>query len=309
MAAAQAPFPSLVSAAWLMDHLADVKVLDATWYMPNVTTKDAVEEFRTSRLRGAQFFNLDGVCDWDTDLPHMLPTEAQFAAAADALGISNDDAVVIYDRTGLFSAPRAWWTWHVFGHDKVAVLDGGLPAWTAAGGDLDSTEVEEEDIHKATAAAQSVTPTTQTTYRAKLRSNEVRTRADMVLNIQRQDEQVVDARPAARWRGKAPEPRPGLEMGHIPGSFNVPWDSMLRDGRMLPPKELAKLFKKAGVEVDVEGRPLVFTCGSGTTAAILGLAARQLNPPREFAIYDGSWSEWGKPELKLPVATAAKPDD
>jgi thiosulfate/3-mercaptopyruvate sulfurtransferase len=136
----QETFPSLVNASWLKDNFSRCKILCAAWYLP-IQNRDAIEEFSKERIPGAQFFDLDGIADKSTDLPHMLPSESQFSAAADTLGISNEDIIIVYDHLGLFSAPRAWWTWHVFGHKKVAVLDGGLPAWKAAGGDVETTNI------------------------------------------------------------------------------------------------------------------------------------------------------------------------
>lgn len=284
-----------------MENIDNVKILDASWYMPN-QDRDAIAEFKSERLPGAEYFDLDEVADRNTDLPHMLPSEHQFAAAADALGITNNDTIVIYDRLGLFSSPRAWWTWRVFGHKRVAVLDGGMNAWKAIGGEIDTTKFGDDETHKSSRAAQHAPADAPVRYQAKLDSKQVRSREEILDNVRRQSECVVDARPAPRWKGKAPEPRPGLEMGHIPGSINIPWDSVLQDGRMLPAKELKKRFREACVDFQ---RPMIFSCGSGTTACILGLALNQMDPSREFSIYDGSWSEWGKPELQNPIATSA----
>lgn len=294
--------PSLVSAAWLKDNITSVKILDGTWYMPNVTDKNALKQYTEERIPGAQYFDLDQVADKSTGLPHMLPSEAQFAAAADALGISNDDFVVIYDRSGIFSAPRAWWTWHVFIHKKVAVLDGGLPAWKAAGGQVDTTPIDANSALAPSKAAQAPpVELSSVKYKAHLKQDEVRSLQQVLANIESKTEQVVDARPAGRWRGEAPEPRAGLRLGHIPGSSNVPWDSVLCEGKFKPVAELEKIFKDNGLEVGKQ--QAVFSCGSGTTACILALAAKQIDRNADVAIYDGSWSEYGASE-EVPVGTA-----
>jgi thiosulfate/3-mercaptopyruvate sulfurtransferase len=302
---ASAAIPALVDAAWLHPRLGTVKLLDATWYMPGRAGKSPAEEYAESRIPGAQFFDLDGVCDRTSNLPHMLPSAHAFAAAADALGISNDDIVVVYDRMGIFSAPRAWWTWHVMGHRDIAVLDGGLPAWLEAKGELERTPIPEAEVHKATAAAQgqgspsSGSPPCQ--YKASLRRDQVREMDEMLDATARRHEQIVDARPAARWRGEAPEPRAGLRRGHVPGSINVPFAELLtEEGRILPKEALERVFERAGVDLE---RPTVATCGSGTTACIIALAAKTLRPESDMAVYDGSWCEWGASET-APVATS-----
>ena len=288
--------PSLVSPEWLFERLGSVKILDSTWYLPadKEKGKDAVAEYCKERIPGASFFDLDGVADSSTDLPHMLPSENQFAAAADALGITNEDVVVVYDSHGLFSSPRAWWTWRVMGHpkDRIAVLDGGLPAWKSAGFPLDTSFVDKDAALSGSFAAQnSLSTSSKTLYRSIKLTGDVRSWKQVLENIERGSEQVVDARPSARFQGKAAESRPGLSRGAIPGSLNVPWTAIQRDGKMKSPTELAELLQAEGVDVS---KPLILSCGSGTTACALALALQQLPQKNiQYSVYDGSWSEWG----------------
>jgi len=281
--------------------------------MPN-SGKDAIAEFKTSRIPGAQYFDLDLIADTTSStLPHMLPSNYQFAAAADALGISNTDSIVIYDRSGMFSSPRAWWTWKVMGHHSVSVLSGGLPAWEAMDGTtVDTTPFSDEEAHKAGRAASFCTNTNINDaykYKALLDKEAVRDASQVVANITSQEERVIDARPAARWQGDAPEPRAGLKKGHIPGSRNIPWNDIQRAGEggggvFITDDELIQKFKQVGVDVmNGEEGGVVMTCGSGTTACILVLAMYHLNPKKKVAVYDGSWSEYGGLE-GVPVGTA-----
>ena len=275
----------LVSTQWLADRLDDprTKVLDATWRMPG-DPADAREGFEAAHIPGARFFDTDEVADRSTDLPHMAPPPEQFAEQVGALGIGNGDTVVVYDQQGLFSAPRAWWTFRLFGHDAVQVLDGGLPLWRAEGRPVES------------GAAAPVAPAT---FRSQFRRELVRD-LEQVRRALEHRTQLLDARPAARFRGEAPEPRAGLRSGHMPHALNLPFSELVDDGRLRPPEELAARFEQARVEA---GRPVTATCGSGLTAAILALALARLGH-WETAIYDGSWTEWGG-RADTPVVTGA----
>lgn len=231
--------PAVVSPQWLSARLGapDVKVLDVSWYLPPMG-RDRLAEFNAERIPGAQFWDVDGVCDPATDLPHMLPSEAAFAAAADALGVRNGDTVVVYDGMGLFSAPRAWWTWKVFGHGRVAVLEGGLPAWKAAGLATETAAPADGAATAATAAARAASGGSGSAsgsgggYKAALRRDRVRSLADMraLVASGAAAEQIADARPAGRFRGADPEPRAGLRGGHMPGAKSVPFTEVWRRG-------------------------------------------------------------------------------
>jgi thiosulfate/3-mercaptopyruvate sulfurtransferase len=274
----------VVTTEWLGKHLgeSDLRVVDGTWHMPQLG-RNARAEFEAAHVPGAVFFDIDAVADRSTTLPHMLPTAGEFAAAVGALGIGSDDRVVVYDARGVVSAARVWWTFRVFGHDAVAVLDGGLRAWRAEGRAVESGP-----------GAPAPRP-----FTARLRRDLVRDLAAMRANLDSRAAQVLDARSAARFAGTEPEPRAGLRSGHIPGSLNLPYETLYRpDGTLKPPAELGRAVAAAGVDL---GRPVVTTCGSGVTASVLALALFLLDR-RDVAVYDGSWSEWGsRPDT--PVET------
>ncbi len=250
-----------------------LRLVDASWYLPTMN-RDAAAEYAAARIPGAVRFDIDEVADKSIPLPHMLPSASAFAAAVGALGISETDEIVVYDGAGLFSAPRVWWTFRLFGATNVKILDGGLPAWTAAALPLDS------------AAPTAPTPAT---FVAKLDAARVASLHDVVGILAEGSATVVDARPGERFRGEAPEPRAGVRAGHMPGAKSVPSSSIVANGRLADEATLRAAF----AEVDLS-KPIVTSCGSGVTAAILWLALETLGVERpKLALYDGSWSEWG----------------
>ena len=277
MTSVRTPDP-LVSTAWLAAHLhdADVRVLDATFHLPHLK-RDPRAEYLAAHIPGAAYFDIDGIADHSTDLPHMLPSPDAFAAAVGALGIDNNTLVVCYGAQGMSSSPRVWWTFRAFGHDNVCVLDGGLPKWKSEGRPVEGGDV--------VPPPRSFTPH----FRREL----VRARADILANVRSHAAQVIDARPAGRFQGKDPEPRAGLRGGHIPGSFSVPLTTLIDDKTqtLLPASALRERFTAAGV--DLAG-PMITSCGSGVTASGLALALFLLGRG-DVPVYDGSWSEWGLP--------------
>jgi thiosulfate/3-mercaptopyruvate sulfurtransferase len=276
---------SLVSTEWLAAHLddPDVRVLDGTYHLPTVK-RDARAEYLAKHIPGAAFFDIDGIADAATDLPHMIPAPAIFEAEMRKLGISATTRVVVYDAYGWQSAARVWWSLRVFGHDNVALLDGGLPKWLAEG--------------RPTQGGNAAPPPGN--FVAKFRPELVRSKAQMVANVGSKAEQVLDARAAGRFEGTAPEPRPGLRGGHIPGSRNLPMGSLVdpKTMRLKSAEDLAKLYTDAGIDVM---KPIATTCGSGVTACGLGFGLHLIGADK-VAIYDGSWSEWGLPDGP-PIAT------
>jgi thiosulfate/3-mercaptopyruvate sulfurtransferase len=263
----------LVSVSWLKDHLGrpGVKAVDASWYLPS-QSRDAKAEFLAGHIPGAVFFDIDAIADHSTDLPHMLPDEHAFAAAAGALGLSETDTIVVYDGLGLFSAPRVWWTLTIFGVREVRVLDGGLPAWTGAGYPLESGELKPA-------------PARFTPHFDRQRVVDI---AEVRAALQSGTAAVVDARSAARFRAEAPEPRPGLRSGHMPGSHSLPFDRLVQQGRLIAPAAIRQAFEEAGVDL---ARPAITTCGSGVTAALLAFALESAGK-QDVAVYDGAWAEW-----------------
>jgi thiosulfate/3-mercaptopyruvate sulfurtransferase len=277
----------LVSTEWLAAHLGDagVKVVDASFKMPGVRPLP-IDDFLAAHIPGAVFFDVDAVSDRASSLPHMYPDAAQFARDVGALGISSGDTVVVYDSGGWVAAPRAWWMFLSFGHGNVRVLDGGLKKWRAEGRSVESGEASPKPGRFAAAFDPAY----------------LRSKAQLVDNLSSHREQLVDARAASRFEGSVAEPRPGLRSGHIPGSRNLPYNALFdaETGTMKPLDELRAAFAGAGVDL---AKPVVTTCGSGVSAAVLTLALYRLGA-RGSALYDGSWSEWGLQDGP-PIATGS----
>jgi thiosulfate/3-mercaptopyruvate sulfurtransferase len=277
----------LVTAAWLKDRLnaPDIRTVDASWFMPG-TPRDPEAEFLQRHIPGAVRFDLDAIADTTIPLPHMLPDPMAFARAVGALGLGSDHRIVVYASDGILGAARVWWTFRVMGHDAVAVLDGGLPKWIAARGPLQ--------------AGPPSRPPAQ--FRPRFRRTLVKSFDEVVQALKAGDAQVVDVRPAPRFRGEAPEPRPGLKSGHMPGALNAPYGELVAaDGALKPRPQLKDAFARAQVALE---RPTVTSCGSGVSAAVAALALARLGR-WDTAVYDGSWAEWGGRDDAAVVAGPA----
>ena len=257
-------------------------ILDASWHLPTAN-RDPRAEFNQQHIPNAQFFDIDNISDKCSQLPHMLPSQSDFAEAVSALGVSNDSEIVVYDSVGLFSAPRCWWTFRVFGHTHIRILEGGLPAWIEAGYPLTA------EINKVEKAD----------YLADFHPEYVASVEDVLENCRSKAVTVLDARSEARFYAEAPEPRPGVAGGHIPGSRSLPYDLLVESGSLKSANELQTLFAARGVRT---GSAVITSCGSGISAAVIFLALHQAGYGLN-RLYDGSWAEWGTTD-GLPVSTS-----
>jgi len=269
-----APATFTVSSSWLAEHLNDpgMSVVDASWYLP-AQKRDARGEYDAGHIPRAVFFDHDLVVEPSSDLPHTLPRPAAFATFAGSMGISADDTIVVYDGPGFFSAPRAWWMFRTMGAKKVYVIEGGIDGWKREGRFV---------TDKPTKVASCV-------FEVDFDPSRVASLEEMRAIVAEGARQIADARPPGRFSGADPEPRPGVRGGHMPGAHNVPALALSKDGKLLPPEDLRKAFTQAGIDLD---KPVVTSCGSGITAAVLTLALETLGQ-RDVKLYDGSWTEWG----------------
>ena len=273
----------LVTAEWLAGELdkPDIVVVDASWYLPSAN-RSGNAEFLAGHIPGAVFFDQDRIVDPDSELPHTLPSPELFAAEAGKLGIAADKRIVVYDGAGIASAPRVWWMLRLFGAEDVAVLDGGYPAWLAGDRPVETGESNRLATH----------------FEAKPHPEAVADVAAVQQALGEGGAQIVDARPASRFKGLVAEPRAGLRSGHMPGALSVPMTELVEDGRFKSDHALTQVFAAAGVDL---ARPVITTCGSGVTAAVLAFGLTRLGVS-DVRLYDGSWAEWGS-RADLPIET------
>lgn len=282
------PNPSaLVSTDWLADRLnaPDVRVVDASWYLPAMN-RDAAAEYGEAHIPGAVFFDIDEIADTDSPYPHTLPSPAKFSSRVRKLGLGDGNRIVVYDGAGIFSAPRVWWMFRYFGHEDVAVLDGGLPKWQAEGRPTEFLPPMPKERH----------------FTPRVNNTIVKDLSQMKRRVAEGGHQIADARSYDRFTGEAQEPRPGLPSGHIPGSTSLPFQKLhnAEDGTMLSADELRAAFDRAGIDL---AKPVITTCGSGVSACTLALGLHLLGH-RDVAVYDGSWTEWAAQD-DVQIATGA----
>lgn len=269
----------LVDTDWLCENLGreNVKILDGTWALP-----DAVDELASGYIPGAQVFDIDAIADLSSSMKHMLPSPEAFSLAISKMGIGNNDHVICYDRHGLFSSPRVWWTFMTFGHSNVSVLDGGLPGWIESGHDVSFEPATSPDISDFKISSARIC---------------VRHKAEVISAIDK-NIQIVDARPSGRFYGTSPEPRDGLRSGRIPGSYSLPFGSLKTpEGYFKPLNELADIVGASGIDLD---KPIITSCGSGITAAGIAFVLHRLGA-KDISLYDGSWAEWGASDAPLEI--------
>jgi len=264
----------LVSTDWLAAHLdaPDVHIVDGSWHMP-AAKRDPRAEYDAQHIPGAVFFDIDEIADTDSDLPHMLPSPEKFSARVRKLGLGDGNRIVVYDTTGASAAARVWWMFRVFGHNDVAVLDGGLAKWLAEGRPVTDEPVRPQERH----------------FTARVNTFLVREYDQVRANVEHGREQFIDTRSAGRFAGTEPEPRPEVRSGHAPGSINLPFTAFLnRDKTMASAKAIRAAVDKAGVDLD---RPMFTSCGSGVTACVVSLGLYLIGKP-DVPVFDGSWTEW-----------------